>query len=97
MSYARGEDRYEIEQLLYRYSWMADERKWELMDTVFGPGGKEKDITSLAGSPPWRLESPASSSVGSSCTAVRSSASTPFASVAMYSNSIAAVPPSSKD
>ena len=48
MSYARGEDRYEIEQLLYRYSWMADERKWELMDTVFGPGGTI-DYTSTGG------------------------------------------------
>jgi hypothetical protein len=48
VSYARGEDRYEIEQLLYRYSWMADERKWELMDTVFGPGGTI-DYTSTGG------------------------------------------------
>jgi hypothetical protein len=28
-----------IEQLLYRYAWMVDRRKWELMDEVFAPGG----------------------------------------------------------
>lgn len=44
----RRQDRYEIEQLLYRYAWMADQRKWELMDTVFGPGGTI-DYTSTGG------------------------------------------------
>jgi len=28
-----------IEQLLYRYAWMVDRRKWELMDEVFSPDG----------------------------------------------------------
>lgn len=28
-----------IEQLLFRYAWMVDKRKWELMDEVFAPGG----------------------------------------------------------
>lgn len=28
-------DKSEIEQLLYRYAWMVDERKWELIDQVF--------------------------------------------------------------
>jgi hypothetical protein len=28
-----------IEQLLFRYAWMVDRRKWELMDEVFAPGG----------------------------------------------------------
>lgn len=48
MSDARATDRYEIEQLLYRYAWMADQRKWELMDTVFAPGGTI-DYTSTGG------------------------------------------------
>lgn len=34
-----GEDRYEIEQLLYRYAWMADQREWELMDSIFAGDG----------------------------------------------------------
>ena len=29
------EDKNEIEQLLYRYAWMVDERKWELIPEVF--------------------------------------------------------------
>lgn len=29
------EDRAEIEQLMYRYAWMVDERKWDLIDQVF--------------------------------------------------------------
>jgi 3-phenylpropionate/cinnamic acid dioxygenase small subunit len=33
------EDYRAIEQLLYRYAWMVDRRKWELMDQVFAPGG----------------------------------------------------------
>ena len=40
-------------------------------------GFSEKDSTSLTLSPPWRLDRPASSSVGSSCTAVSSTASSP--------------------
>lgn len=28
-----------IEQLLFRYAWMVDKRKWELMDEVFAPDG----------------------------------------------------------
>ena len=48
MSDDRRDDRYEIEQLLYRYAWMADQRKWELMDTVFGPGATI-DYTSKIG------------------------------------------------
>lgn len=27
----------QIEQLLYRYAWMVDQREWGLMDTVFAP------------------------------------------------------------
>jgi 3-phenylpropionate/cinnamic acid dioxygenase small subunit len=42
------EDRYEIEQLLYRYAWMVDERQWELMDDVFAPHGVI-DYTSTGG------------------------------------------------
>ncbi len=42
------EDRYEIEQLLYRYAWMADERQWELMDSVFSPEATI-DYTSTGG------------------------------------------------
>ena len=41
-------DRYEIEQLLYRYAWMADKRKWELMDSVFAPEATV-DYTSTGG------------------------------------------------
>jgi 3-phenylpropionate/cinnamic acid dioxygenase small subunit len=28
-----------VEQLLFRYAWMVDRRKWELMDEVFSPDG----------------------------------------------------------
>ncbi|MBA6411819.1 nuclear transport factor 2 family protein [Parahaliea sp. F7430] len=35
----RQDERYEIEQLLFRYAWMTDERKWELMDELFVPEG----------------------------------------------------------
>lgn len=28
-----------VEQLLYRYAWMVDKRKWELMDQVFSDDG----------------------------------------------------------
>ncbi len=27
-----------IEQVLYDYAWMVDQRKWEMMDAVFAPG-----------------------------------------------------------
>jgi 3-phenylpropionate/cinnamic acid dioxygenase small subunit len=27
-----------IEQVLYDYAWMVDQRKWEMMDLVFAPG-----------------------------------------------------------
>jgi 3-phenylpropionate/cinnamic acid dioxygenase small subunit len=27
-----------IEQVLYDYAWMVDQRKWDLMDSVFAPG-----------------------------------------------------------
>jgi 3-phenylpropionate/cinnamic acid dioxygenase small subunit len=27
-----------IEQVLYDYAWMVDQRKWEMMDEVFAPG-----------------------------------------------------------
>lgn len=32
-------DTAEIEQVLYRYAWMVDQRKWNLKDDVFAPGG----------------------------------------------------------
>lgn len=38
MTQSAAEDRYEIEQVMYRYAWMVDQRKWELMDSVFAPG-----------------------------------------------------------
>jgi 3-phenylpropionate/cinnamic acid dioxygenase small subunit len=36
---ASEQDYRAIEQLLFRYAWMVDKRKWELMDEVFAPGG----------------------------------------------------------
>jgi 3-phenylpropionate/cinnamic acid dioxygenase small subunit len=42
------QDRKEIEELLYRYAWMVDKRKWELMDEVFAPGATI-DYTSTGG------------------------------------------------
>jgi 3-phenylpropionate/cinnamic acid dioxygenase small subunit len=42
------QDRKEIEELLYRYAWMVDKRKWELMDDVFAPGATI-DYTSTGG------------------------------------------------
>ena len=33
----KQKDEVEIEQLLYRYAWMVDERNWELIDRVFTP------------------------------------------------------------
>ncbi|MBN7795598.1 nuclear transport factor 2 family protein [Parahaliea mediterranea] len=44
----RGSERYEIEQLLYQYAWMVDEREWSLMDTIFEPGAS-LDYTSCGG------------------------------------------------
>lgn len=38
MNNSELQDRKEIEELLYRYAWMVDKRKWELMDDVFAPG-----------------------------------------------------------
>lgn len=43
-----SEDRYQIEQLLYRYAWMVDEREWSLMDSVFAPDATI-DYTSTGG------------------------------------------------
>lgn len=34
----RNDDLHAIEQVLYLYGWMVDERKWDLMDSVFAPG-----------------------------------------------------------
>lgn len=48
MSAGHHEDRLEIEQLLYRYAWMADEREWTLMDTVFSSDATI-DYTSTGG------------------------------------------------
>jgi len=42
------EDRREIEQLLYTYAWMVDQRRWELMDAVFAPEATI-DYTSTGG------------------------------------------------
>ena len=35
MAQDHAEDRRQIEECLYRYAWMVDQRKWELMDAVF--------------------------------------------------------------
>ena len=45
---SRIEDEREIEQLLYRYAWMVDQRKWELMDSVFSADASI-DYTSTGG------------------------------------------------
>ncbi len=37
-----------IEQVLYDYAWMVDQRKWEMMDSVFAPGAII-DYTSTGG------------------------------------------------
>ncbi len=42
------DDRREIEECLYRYAWMVDQRKWDLMDSVFTPDGTI-DYTSTGG------------------------------------------------
>jgi 3-phenylpropionate/cinnamic acid dioxygenase small subunit len=38
MTQPRHEDERAVEQLLFRYAWMVDKRKWELMDSVFAHG-----------------------------------------------------------
>ncbi len=43
-----AEDRREIEQLLYTYAWMVDQRRWELMDLVFAADAT-LDYTSTGG------------------------------------------------
>jgi len=42
------DERREIEQLLYTYAWMVDQRRWELMDSVFAPEATI-DYTSTGG------------------------------------------------
>lgn len=42
------DDRREIEECLHRYAWMVDQRKWDLMDSVFTPDGII-DYTSTGG------------------------------------------------
>ena len=37
MTAPSADDRREIEECLYRYAWMVDQRKWELMDSVLPP------------------------------------------------------------
>jgi len=48
MTSDRQRDREEISELLHRYAWMVDERRWELMDEVFAPGAT-LDYTSTGG------------------------------------------------
>jgi len=48
MTDAALNDRSEIEECLHRYAWMVDQRKWELMDSVFTPDGTI-DYTSTGG------------------------------------------------
>lgn len=48
MTDAALNDRREIEECLHRYAWMVDQRKWELMDSVFTPDGTI-DYTSTGG------------------------------------------------
>src|SRR5215831_5122932 len=48
MTSDRQRDRDEISELLHRYAWMVDERRWELMDEVFAPGAT-LDYTSTGG------------------------------------------------
>ena len=43
-----SDDRQAIEQVMYLYAWMVDQRKWELMDSVFAPGATI-DYTSTGG------------------------------------------------
>jgi len=48
MTPPRTDDRREIEECLYRYAWMVDQRQWELMDSVFTSDGTI-DYTSTGG------------------------------------------------
>jgi hypothetical protein len=48
MSADRVQDTKEIEQVLYLYAWMVDQRKWELQDQVFADGATI-DYTSTGG------------------------------------------------
>ena len=48
MTAPSADDRREIEECLYRYAWMVDQRKWELMDSVFTADGTI-DYTSTGG------------------------------------------------
>lgn len=54
MSDTRQDERYEIEQLLFRYAWMTDERKWELMDELFVPDGIIDYVSSGGVAGPYR-------------------------------------------
>ncbi|HSB97485.1 MAG TPA: nuclear transport factor 2 family protein [Spongiibacteraceae bacterium] len=45
---AELQDRKAIEEVLYRYAWMVDQREWELMDQVFGRNATI-DYTSTGG------------------------------------------------
>ena len=48
MTPLRSDDRREIEECLYRYAWMVDQREWGLMDSVFAADGTI-DYTSTGG------------------------------------------------
>jgi hypothetical protein len=48
MTISQTEDQRAIEQVLYLYAWMVDQRKWELMESVFAPDGTI-DYTSTGG------------------------------------------------
>ena len=49
-----SDERREIEQLLYTYAWMVDQRKWELMDLVFAPGATIDYLSSGGMKGPYR-------------------------------------------
>jgi SnoaL-like domain len=52
-----ADERREIEQLLYTYAWMVDQRRWEL-DTVFAPQATiDYTSTGAAGGPTGRRSS----------------------------------------
>jgi 3-phenylpropionate/cinnamic acid dioxygenase small subunit len=48
MNTPHTDDHREIEECLYRYAWMVDQRRWELMDSVFTADGTI-DYTSTGG------------------------------------------------
>lgn len=48
MNNAELQDRKEIEEVLYRYAWMVDQRQWDLMESVFSSNGTI-DYTSTGG------------------------------------------------